>query len=722
MKIMAKVIFMLIIAGVYLPAAEADLDVRIMLNRQYHGDGDTLAVDLQIINPGDSVTADVYLCLEIAGVFYFYPSFSSVDLDHKTMTLNAGETRLDPVIPPVVLPDGLPELSCTVYAVAFRPGTYDLLSNVDMDMIHMRSAWEELPVPDYSNTFYFMPGVENLDFNSDQSIYNAVAGDLAAHFPRRGLYMRCGVTILDPVGDSADESMAAVAASKMAPTGFALGYHVGVTCHHGYGELDDLRQSDRRFNQWDSDGTIFNTGHDDMTAITLSRYAEPLIAVRRARAEAHARGFNQALASYPDTVVCLNGPIEVELRRADFDDPHYADYSPFMVKEFRDWLRHTGIYDDGSGEYAGQGCPLEFIGNHDFSMDPAPDQSATNGVTFNQVFGTAFSTWDLLYWDPDRFPNALPLDANPLPGAGQTGHTAGGFDPPRDNDGQLAGGNAMFQTAWDGWRTQRHNGHQTGFGFRQSSVHRYVEDNCRWIAGENVPTDRIFTHQIPVDFIGHWIRERSSASPFWTAINDFGNAGYTAYFDTTLQDDLFLVTQILSPRWGMFEYHPDPFMEQSLEYYRDALEKLYTYRCQILVPLELYQAADGNYRLIGSPFETAVNTMFAATWPVTGYQRYDQPYFNTEWISYIPPQVTGIHADAGTLYWNACIWPERPDLLWTDWSPFARFEVYRGAQPDFIPDESNRVAVTTSNSAGVGNDPGYYKVLAVTQDGHASLY
>jgi len=560
-----------------------------------------------------------------------------------------------------------------------------------------------------------MPGVEGLYYSSSQSTYHQVAQDIYTHFPRTGLYMRRGITILDPVSEPENQSKAMEAALKVDTTGLALGFHVGVTCHHAYGNLEDVRLIDRRYNQWDSDGTAdFGSGQSDLSAVTQSRYALPVVAVRRTRAEAHAAAFATALNEFPNTVVCLNGPIEVELRRAVIGDQHYADYSPYAVKEFRDWLLHKGIYGD-TGEFSDQGVPLELIGNNNFSMDPSPDQSYSGGISFNDLFGTAFTTWDLMYWDPDIFTAALPQDADPMPQAGESGHITGGFDPPRDDEGSLVGGNETFQNIWDGWRTNQNVDYKTGFGFRQSLVQHYVEDNSRWLLNGGVPLERSFTHQIPVDFIGNWIRERSSASPFWTAINPFSNVGYTAYFETSLQEDLFHVTQIMSPRWGLFEYHPDPFMTQPASYFFDALEKLYKYRCQVLVPLTLYSDPEGNYKLIDSQFETAMNQFFSEKWSGTTHSRFDQPYFNSEWVDYLSPEVTGINKVGNKVSWNSFIWSDYPGINWTDWGEFDHFEIHRGDGPDFIPNSSNYIGSTTNTWF---DDSGtYYKVLAVSKVG-----
>ncbi len=153
-----------------------------------------------------------------------------------------------------------------------------------------------------------------------------------------------------------------------------------------------------------------------------------------------------------------------------------------------------------------------------------------------------------------------------------------------------------------------------------------------------------------------------------------------------------------------------------------SLEKLYASRCQVLVPLSLYSLDDGNYQLIGSHFETAVNLMLSANWPGTNNPRFDQPYFNTHWIDYVPPAVTGETVSNGYLSWNATIWSQRPTVNWSDWGSFSHFEVYKSTNPDFIPDSTNLFATDISETGiQVGTDAAYYKVLAVSEAGLRSI-
>src|SRR5207245_2195103 len=100
------------------------------------------------------------------------------------------------------------------------------------------------------------------------------------------------------------------------------------------------------------------------------------------------------------TLVAVNGDGEVELSldRADSADPAktvYADYSPFAVAEFRDWIRAGGFYAAGQS-FAGQ--TYENAARYAGDSSPNADTNG-DGHTFNGDFGTSFTTWDLKYRD-----------------------------------------------------------------------------------------------------------------------------------------------------------------------------------------------------------------------------------------------------------------------------------------------------------------------------------
>jgi len=180
-----------------------------------------------------------------------------------------------------------------------------------------------------------------------------------------------------------------------------------------------------------------------------------------------------------------------------------------------------------------------------------------------------------------------------------------------------------------------------------------------------------------------------------------------------------MVITYLTNRWGIFEYHPDPFNEQDLAFYTHAIELLYQYRAHIILPLDLYAFGDGSYQLLGSSFEVAFRNFFSANWPGTSHRRFDQPYFNQEWIDYLAPAVTGIQFQDDTLSWSNSLWPQRPDLTWKVWGEFDRFDIYQDENPDFIPNPSNRIGTKTGYSFS-GLTPGNYKVLAISKTGLSS--
>jgi hypothetical protein len=145
----------------------------------------------------------------------------------------------------------------------------------------------------------------------------------------------------------------------------------------------------------------------------------------------------------------------------------YADYSPFMVAEFRDWL---------------------VKGRYDGDRSPASDDNG-DGHTFNQDFKQSFKTWRLRYYDdsgPIRYRDYLELPEK-LPESGPF-WLSGGFDAPRtENPGD---------PFWQEWNE-----------FRKQVITNWLRDYASWIrttdpaAGFGIPSSRYYTHQIPADLI-----------------------------------------------------------------------------------------------------------------------------------------------------------------------------------------------------------------------------
>src|SRR5262245_32268617 len=146
---------------------------------------------------------------------------------------------------------------------------------------------------------------------------------------------------------------------------------------------------DVRNAQWFADGFIADPNQlgnrvPQSAWVTPSRYAQPL----RTRIEEGIRILARRIAAnmreYPNTLLTMSGDGETEFSfERNFSDNGnqpgtrkdiiYTDYSPFMVAEFRDFLR--------SGRYDGD-------------ASPATDDDG-NGHTLNSDFGLSFTTWKL---------------------------------------------------------------------------------------------------------------------------------------------------------------------------------------------------------------------------------------------------------------------------------------------------------------------------------------
>ena len=323
--------------------------------------------------------------------------------------------------------------------------------------------------------------------------------------------------------------------------------------------LTQLVGQDPRYAQWFRDNRTSGggpVGHHGAVYATFSSYAEASWQAWEARLMRSGR-----FLSPPDVrdfpVISISGPGEAGInhqvrRRKGQPLTNWGDYSPFAVTEFRDWLTHRGLYARG-GRYARAGR----AGGKVFADDPAPDKARGSNKTFNQTYGTDFTSWTLKYWDPKKFPRMSHAD-EPMPDSGK-GFVAGGFDAPRDRKD----GDAF----WDAWS----HVDPARPGFRQVMVHHYVCRTLEAIRRGGVPEDRIFSHQIyiPHDRIDqpeHWglkFREFLDAAPTWTARTTVGHPGFTMYNERALDEQTFRnMWKMLTPaerkyhQFALVEYHP----------------------------------------------------------------------------------------------------------------------------------------------------------------------
>ncbi len=92
--------------------------------------------------------------------------------------------------------------------------------------------------------------------------------------------------------------------------------------------------------------------------------------------------------------------------------------------------------------------------------------------------------------------------------------------------------------------------------------------------------------------------------------------------------------------------------------------------------------------------------------------------------SFLPPVVHGlasvVRGGNGALSWSPDVFADAPGFTWSQWSDFLRFEVWRGARPDFTTADGQPVTTATAPSlASIRLDWSrpYYKVRAVARNG-----
>ena len=366
--------------------------------------------------------------------------------------------------------------------------------------------------------------------------------------------------------------------------------HISITSGFFHG-TNDLRRAaieqDVRNAQWFSDGWIADPStFKSSSASTLpsevwttpSRYAKLL----RSRMEEGVRIVGSRLAAqmlaHPGTLLTVSGDGEVEFsfERNITGGEHVvagnfstiADYSPFMIEEFRDWIEHSRFEGD---------------------LTPATDDNH-DGHIFNRDFKTNFATWRLRYYDasgPVPYSTYLKLAAK-LPASGPY-FVAGGFDAPRVS----MPGDAY----WELWMR-----------FRKQTIADYVHDFAVWITTTTargnsfrIPASRFYSHQIPADYLfgdSNNLRLKTSASFLDTAfIAPIGSSGVTVFnaFDGKVHKKtgtaaLYDSISRSSANWGIFEYNASVPVGKAvtsandMSYFVNELNLLYSYRPHVIVP------------------------------------------------------------------------------------------------------------------------------------------
>ncbi len=192
----------------------------------------------------------------------------------------------------------------------------------------------------------------------------------------------------------------------------SLGVIIAQQTHSFSSTIANVARTDFRSYAWRLDGVTWEGAvgtngsalypNRDYRTVTPSRYCTSIRNSYENIVRTQAREIVSLVQEFPDVLAVVNACIEEELASGgEVNDNYLADYSPFAVTEFRDWLRHTAKYDDLTGQYAGQGAPESIIGTFlplagamrsPFYDDPDPSNANGTGQSLNSRFGTSFTT------------------------------------------------------------------------------------------------------------------------------------------------------------------------------------------------------------------------------------------------------------------------------------------------------------------------------------------
>ncbi len=472
---------------------------------------------------------------------------------------------------------------------------------------------------------------------------------------------------------------------------------------------------------------------------TFSRYARKLRAHLEAKVTAAYKYLKQKQNANPDLLIIISAPGESELNYYRINNSthlqdYFCDYSPFTVLEFRDWIKHEGLYAEGE-KYAGEG----------HENGGARYQGASVLANFNSDFGTSFTTWDLKYYNwslsdpvdtdytdgsnPD--PNVIPVSQytynGMMPGSGSN-YISGGFDPPRL---QVELDTNDF---YDLWHT-----------FREYLVFHYVKDMSQIARDSGFPKNQYFTHQIPGDYLFGTRpndplipilnpRYYCSASPMWTADTypDIGlgitlyDINYGTWYARTTRYGINGASS-MSDNWAALEYNPDAIPQgvnaaiSPVSTMYNQMIKLYNGEVHVISFFKWKDPSEESYvyRYKGNNRETAAKQFFDAV-----KDKARQPIDTV----FTPKEVEGFtgsyNENTGlvNLSWSAKIWVDL-DYTWNNWGDFKEFVIYRGLTEDFTTDTDAEIIRKTGNSTShIDTDfprgtTVYYKIAVVNAKG-----
>ena len=605
-------------------------------------------------------------------------------------------------------------------------------------------SYDVLPEPNVNNTFYIL-------FNQPHfARFDTLITDLRDVLDRDRLYCQLGFDViwsltnenrypgrLDNIADQLSDSLVAMGIICGISKSLAAGTVPGESGN--FPSLVRILRSDPQLCQWLSSGSsicwVAGQYSDYRHYLSFSNYAFNDSVNLRDEIELREDSMSviiENVISSHNNIVVVNGP----------NEPHYGNYGPYiwggyepnMVREFRDYLIHEGRYSDSGG----------YSGGSKFGDDPAPNQKypPRQDETFNEHFGTDFTTWDLKYWDPEvwrghlewAFEESLDgseyvycdsivyvdtLDVRHAAEYKPTlsdsfGFTQGGFHPP---ESVPSGADTIFFNAW----TTRKS---IGSGFRPILLNTAQASCCSSRSENGISEDIIFSHGIANGTY-------ASGTAMWVyAVDDFG-VGCTL-LDTMKVNQDGQISDIvdLGNDWGSFQYDPiqtgfrrHMSNEDTLIMVHDriiaALDTAYVNRAHYLSFLYFETITDDTlYFEVESSGEHLLRKfMDRKASDDTSHFAFDNPYFNENWVDYQPPQIVGVHVDTingeATVAWTDTIWAARK-FIWDDWGEFKDYRVYRvrGIASSLI------ATIDSTSYTDNGFQPGdQYMVMARSKEG-----
>lgn len=485
---------------------------------------------------------------------------------------------------------------------------------------------------------------------------------------------------------------------------------------------------------------------------TFSRYARKMRANLEAKTLAALQFLKEKMDENPDTLIAISGWGEAEFNYFRKNDSQtwkqdwFCDYSPFAILEFRDWIQHTGMYDDTSGKYKSEGWAGGGV-----------KYQGTSGLNqFNYDFDTNFSTLEELknnHWslsddydsDPtdtvNSDPNKIPFSSYAAANMTAASTNPGGFDPPRDMPPRTVPEENKF---WGLWNL-----------FRETMVFHHAIDVAKIAQSVGISANRWFTHALPGDYMFGTnpamttmnARYFSSASALWAAdIAPYGSLGATIYdvkfppdtpwlpeetrpFARTTRYGLEAISQ-LSDNYAVLEYDAETY-PSGLGVIQSSWQDIYAQFMRLydnsahLINFFRWWDESGEHRIKGMNKETALKEFVDAIRDKARgslSQMFSPPKVIDFSVQNQESSTSRVNTQAITsvlLKISGAIWRNQT-WKWTDWGDWKHFELYRGETASF-PADGDHLLTTTTNYSYVDSDIAlgkayYYKIRAVNKN------